>query len=509
MVPQHETQGNVPLPHSVAVTAGRARAVAHESIARALEELLAHDVATWEAHGLQRTKERSVRSVFRGALAGVPVHVKVFRAQTLADRARDALQRPRGEAEFDNLTLARERGLPAVEPLGRGVAHDTDQLRSFVITRTAVGAVSFSFEAPAPAHRAAGALLRTMHDAGFRPGDLHTDNLLVDASGQPILLDLTSLRHGGAPSLAGRAAALAVFCQALDGGPADPAARALLDAYVGAGPELPAAFDHELRIATHRWRAHALLAFGRRSERSCKHTLAEPRRRGIPRWFWHLDAAGEQPLRERCRALLDEPGEPLRAGRRGAVWLLPDLAIKQRDAAPARHVWRAAYWLQFARVPTAAPVALCLRAGRGFVFCRRLASPSLATEAIERRLPHEQAVAAATALGDAVGRLHAHGLRNRDLKLDNVVRDGAGRVCFVDLDGVRRSWADDTRGRGRDLGRLLASFRAVGSPGEHASVRAFLRGYARAHRRLLQRPPLRRILARAEQRAREWAAAHA
>jgi hypothetical protein len=79
---------------------------------------------------------------------------------------------------------------------------------------------------------------------------------------------------------------------------------------------------------------------------------------------------------------------------------------------------------------------------------------------------------------------------------------------MVDLDGVSRGSAADTRGRGADLGRLLAAFRNAGAPGGAQTVATFLRSYLRANRRLLQRPPLRRMLVRAEHRAGEWATAH-
>jgi tRNA A-37 threonylcarbamoyl transferase component Bud32 len=118
--------------------------------------------------------------------------------------------------------------------------------------------------------------------------------------------------------------------------------------------------------------------------------------------------------------------------------------------------------------------------------------------------------AAARALGASVGRLHGHGLRNRDLKLENLVRDtDRGVVTMVDLDGVTLHSAEDTRGCGRDLGRLLAAWRAAGAPGGSATVTRFLYAYVRARRRLLQRPPIQRIVRSAERRAREWQVQHA
>jgi tRNA A-37 threonylcarbamoyl transferase component Bud32 len=508
MVPQRPATGNVPLEHSTALECGRARAAACADVAEPLRELLQHAVSDWEQHGFERIKERTVRSVFRGRLGGVPVHVKVFRADKLADRARDAVRTPRGEREAANLLKARVLGLPAVEPLAYGIAVDRDQQRSFVVTRTADEAAQFTFAAPADALRRTGQLLRRIHDSGVRPADLHQGNLLLDAGVHPILLDLTSVRHGGEPSLAERANGLAVFCQQLDGGALDPAARELLGAYLAAGPSLPTDLRGELVLATRRWRARALLAFGRRAERDCLHTEVMSRRRGQPQWFWRREAANAD-VRARCEEIAASPGEPLRQGRRGAVWLTDDLACKRRERGAARRLWHAGYWLSFAGVPIADPVALCLRHDAGLVFARRAPGRTLADELAAGAADATAVATAARELGRSVGRLHAHGLRNRDLKFENLVRDPAsGVIRAVDLDGVRRGAANDHRGQGRDLGRLLAAFRAAGSPGGAGTVSAFVRAYLRSHLRLLQRPPLLRIARRAEQRAAEWASAH-
>ncbi|MBL9076862.1 MAG: hypothetical protein JNL08_05130 [Planctomycetes bacterium] len=508
MVPHRTTPGNAEPAISVAGK-DRARATAAPAVADALRALLAHDVADWDRHDLERFKERTVRSVFRGRLGGAEVHAKVFRADTLADRARDALRQGRGEREAAHLAAARALGLPVVEVLASGTAMDGGQPRSFVVTRTVPEAAPFTFAAPAAVQRTVGALLRTVHDHGIDLADLHPGNLVLDPAGRPFLLDLTSMRHGGPPSLRRRAAALALFCQDLDGGALDAAARELLAGYLAGGPPLADGLQHELALATHRVRARGLVAFGRRATRACRHTHAEARRRGQPRWFVHLGQGLPEAIVPDATRLLADPGPPLRRGRRGAVWLGTGYAIKERDAGAARSLWRAAYWLAYAGVPTAPPVALCLDRGRGFVFSQNLAQPSLAHELAAGALDAGAVADAARSLGTAVGRLHAHGLRNRDLKFDNLVRHpGRAQVCLVDLDGVRRASATDTRGRGADLGRLLAAFRGAGSPGGEATVRTFVRAYLRAHRRLLRQPPLRRILRHAERRAREWASAH-
>ena len=105
--------------------------------------------------------------------------------------------------------------------------------------------------------------------------------------------------------------------------------------------------------------------------------------------------------------------------------------------------------------------------------------------------------------------MHGHGIRNRDLKFDNLVRDPQDNtIAMVDLDGVSLHAAEETRGCGRDLGRLLAAFRDAGCPGGEGSIRRFVRAYLRARRRMLQSPPMQRILRRAKGRAGEWAESH-
>lgn len=506
MVPHRPTPGNDSLQQSKALASGRAQATSSPAIAAALQALLGFDVDQWTEHGLVRVKQRTVRSVFRGELDGICVHVKVFRADTFADRVRDLVRRDRGAAEAMNLRQVRERNLPAVEPLAHGFVREGERLRSFVVTRTIDGD-PFSWHVAGATRRAVGTLMRRLHEAGVRPGDLHPGNVLVDRHGVPWLLDLTSVRHGGDPNLDARASDLAFFCQALDGGALDPEARDLLAGYLDGAP-LPPTLRDELVLATRRWRAGALPAFGRRATRACRHTEVGARRRGQPQWHWHLPEDGAA-TREACEAFAASPPPPDKTGRRGAVWLRPEFVMKEREAAKARQLWRASYWLLFAGVAAAAPVALRLHRGRGLVFTRRLPAPSLAAELATGALPDAALPVIARDLGTQVGRLHAHGLGNRDLKFDNLVRDPrSGAVCMVDLDGVRRRAAGDSRGRGADLGRLLAAFRGAGEPGGAATVRAFLRGWLRAQRRLRMAPPVRRLLRRAELRAGEWASAH-
>ncbi|MCR9246457.1 MAG: lipopolysaccharide kinase InaA family protein [bacterium] len=518
MVPQGSTPGNETLPQSTTIQDNRDHviAVCVPGVADALTALLQVDVAAWQSQGLRRIKERTVRSVFEGQLGDHAVHIKVFRANKLSDRARDALRGEPGEREARNLARARELGLPAAEPLAYGMASDEDQRRSFVVTRTIPGAEPFGFDRGAAVGTRVGTLLRRFHDLGCAAGDLHPGNLLIDPNDEAWLIDLTSFRHSGEQGNRGRATALAQFCQQFDAGALALAARPLLTGYRG-DHDLAPNFAVLLADAARRWRSRALPAFGRRSTRNCRHTVVERGRRGEPRWAWFVvdTTAAERDIArtriEAAAAAADSPADSGadKHGRRGGVWLHDDCVVKLRDPSHAQKLWRASYWLLFAGVPTPQPLAIRVLRPHGLVATRRIANVPLSEELSSGTIDAPLARKLAGDLGRSVGRLHAHGLRNRDLKFDNLVRDPVtDRLLMTDLDGVRRKAPEDTRGRGADLGRAFAAFETAGNPGGPAAVRAFVRGYLRAHRDLLRGPPMKRILRRATQRAEEWHRTH-
>ncbi len=481
----------------------------------ALADLLARDPGEWQTGcGLRLVKESTVRTVLRGEVGGpgakLHVHTKHFRAGRLSDRARDAARGPRGQREFAHLLLLRDLGLPAVEPLAAGDCPGSLGASSFLVTRTVPGARPFAFDAGPQVLARAGTLLRHLHDHGLLAPDLHPGNLVLDGTGAPWLLDVTSLRNRGLVELDERARALAFFCLDLPGGACDRAARPIVAAYLAAAPGLEAEqLAPLLQQASRHLRWRALAAFGRRAGRPCRHTEVVPRRRGEPRWFLCRsgDATADEGLHAACRAFAEAPPAPHKSGRRGAVWLLPPLAVKQREAAAARRLFRAAYLCQFAGAPCAAPVALRLHRGTGLVFSRAVGRQDLLAELTAGALsPAEQRTAAAQ-LGSLLGALHAHGLRHRDLKFENLVRDPAdGELRVVDLDGLRESRPSDRRGQGHDIGRVLAAWRASGEPGGAPVRAAFLRGYLRARRRHLRPVTDRHLWRQAERRARMKAA---
>lgn len=465
-------------------------------------------------------KESRVRSIRRGTAAAegqvpVDVHLKLFRPVRLSDRARDALSGARGVREFDQLAEARQRGIPCVRPLAAGRLADPDGSRSFLVTET-IDAESLPRRAwDAATAEAAGALLRLAHDRGLHAPDLHPANVLRAPDGELTLCDLTSAVLANALEPEQRARALAFFCADLDGLVRDPCARPLLAAY-GAAADL---VDAAQRVGV-RLRHRSLEAFGRRATRACRHT--EVVSEGTTRWFLRRDAAPD--LIATARQWAADPAgvseghgtrtETVKSGRRGAVHLVPGLAIKDRPIARATQLFRARFWLERAGVPAPAPVALRVdrRDGRGQVFSARIDGPDLEAEFPDLDATTRRAVA--IELGHAVGRLHAFGLRHRDLKFENILREparGPGAITLVDLDGVRRRRPLERRGQARDLGRLLAAYRArVASLGESPDpslLRAFVRGYHSAFTCLqAERNP--RLAKHIEERAGIWATTH-
>lgn len=480
------------------------------SVAAATDDLgsLWHVDDPDEWPSLEEVKASTVRRVLRGTVGNRNVHIKLFRAARLSDRARDAVGGSRAGREFEQLRRARAAGLPAVRPLAAGTFRGSFGARSFLVTETVAGGE------PLPDHPwsaalsdATGQLLRRAHDLGLHAPDLHRGNMIWDGTAL-WLVDLTGAHLAQPVEDADRARALAFFFQHLDGGSAAPEAAPVWRAYLGAaeaerGETLRAAG----RQASRRIRARALLSFGRRAFRACRHTEEGPRPGRKGRLFLHRPAAA---LHEEAQALLEAPenAQVIKRGRRGGVFCTDSLIAKTRTAAHARKLFRASYWLLFAGVPTPRPVALRIHDRRGAVALERLPEANL----LERwrrsaPLPPDDLRAIARSLGNAIGRLHAHGLRNRDLKLDNLIWHG-GQVHLVDLDGVRRKLPHDGRGVGHDLGRLSAAWTAEGQPGGSPTARTFLRAYARARRDLLARPLTPHDLRTATDRAKAWATAH-
>ncbi len=475
------------------------------SCAEWLEPLLvqrfAGDSSAFE--DFEEVKHSRVRTVSRGVLGDIEVHLKLYRAVRLSDKARDALSGSRGVREFARLREARGRGLPAVRPLAAGRFAGSAGNQSFLVTESVDARPMARTEFDPSAAETAGRLLREAHDHGLHAPDLHPENLLLATDHTSAwLCDLTNAVLANPLEFEQRARALGFFCLELDGLVRDPSAAPLLSAY-GASVELV----EEAHRSAKRLRNRGLSAFGRRATRACRHTEVRTVDSSPPaEWFLHRPSERHH---DAALAWIESAGssEPVKSGRRGAVWVTDEFVVKERDAAAAKQLFRASYWLDYAGARTPRPIALRLSHGRGHVFVTRIHGPTLA-EAFASMTPTDR-LAAADDLGRSLGRLHALGLRNRDLKFENLILDPATRAIYlVDLDGVRRRKPLEFRGQGRDLGRLLAAYRSATK--DDVDVKLMRRFYRSYHSswKCLGLNPNPRLRKHSEERANEWARAH-
>ncbi len=453
------------------------------------------------------TEDRG-RTLLRGALlAGAStIEIDVHLGRPGFDG--DVSRHRRARAEMDRLVAAADRGLPVVAPLAAGEVRTTAGPRGFSITASTRELVTPDpATLDAAAARELGRLLRQAHDAGLHAA-LAPHHTRLDRSGRALLVGLAGGRFAEPPDDDERADALALFCGHFDGLTEGGQGSALLAGYAAS---LTLA-DRSFRRAR-RARQRLLQSAGRGALREgavVEHVTTD----GGEQWWIRrgLDVGLRteiESLRPSADGGAPQHAEVVRDGRRGGVWRSERVVVKERDAAHGRRLFVAAHWLAAAGVPGAEPLALRIRRGRSTVAFERLPGDDLAARCAdpERAPDTREACALAVRLGRAVGRLHAFGLRNRDLKLDNLMVRPDGEVAMVDLDGVVKKRILDCRGEGRDLGRLRAAWARLDRPDEQRVVRAFWRGYHRA-RSCLAHKTAARLRRRIEERAREWEAAH-
>jgi len=150
---------------------------AHRSVRRTLEDGRPAAVKSWDAGGLWRS----------------------LRARTSARR------------EFELLARLHSIGLPVPEPLALRARAGRPELVSAWIDGVDLRQRLLERADPGLAVRLGRGLAR-MHQLGLRHADLHAGNVLVDASGEPWLVDAGGARLGRSLARAERQAALVMVC---------------------------------------------------------------------------------------------------------------------------------------------------------------------------------------------------------------------------------------------------------------------------------------------------------
>jgi tRNA A-37 threonylcarbamoyl transferase component Bud32 len=213
-------------------------------------------------------------------------------------------------------------------------------------------------------------------------------------------------------------------------------------------------------------------------------------------WTIHPAAESEYPELE---AILAEPENDIRSRRQGLFRNKSDFAYHDRlvvkrynarkpsDAlldllrpSKATFAFRKARLLEEAGLPVARALAAAYAPWRGPVRPSYLVMERVCDAGTYR--PFFEAggdVNHARTLGRMIGRLHASGLRHRDLRCENLLEDGRGRLWFIDMEGIRVQLLPRPDRVLRDLRALhrnFARFKVSPKPGVLA---AFWRTYLR------------------------------
>lgn len=176
-------------------------------------------------------KRNQAREVWRVEVGGQQVYAKIYRAPGWRDRLRVLLRGPGHRAEWRAADYARQRGIPAIEPIAQGSA--SGLFGPWMLITLAVldgGLLNEGWqrlcERPRLARdrvsanqliRVTARLVARAHQEGFRHQDLHAGNLMVQPAGpqspaEPVVLfvDLQKVRVNRAVS---RRAALGNLAQ--------------------------------------------------------------------------------------------------------------------------------------------------------------------------------------------------------------------------------------------------------------------------------------------------------
>ncbi len=511
-----------------------------------VREALAPDPAAAERlPGARVVKRNPVRTVVRVPRAGRDaVFVKLFRPPGPLGALKYLVVPSRAEAEWRASRALRAAGLPAAETLAVGEARTAGVLRASVaVVREVPDALElvpwmfkrFRGGAPfSPADEAAraelfgrlGALLRGVHDAGFRHPDLHGGNVLVGTRGEPpalTLIDLHTVKRTGAPGSGARALDLGRLLHSMLTATSPRDREALVAAYEGGRPVLRG-LDRDPALTEARL---AELERGRVEGRVAPAKLLRPtgrfdvaRRDGL-RWVflreWGAEpfvaalavhgrlAASGEPVGERVlkrggrstvtRVEVPGPRGPARlvvkeTRVRGPLDVLKNALRRPR----AVRSWFGGNGLWQRHFDVAEPRALAVR-GRwplrreSFIVMEDVAADGERFDLRALRLwGHGPLDAAGRAgkredlerFGAFVGNLHARSVYHADLKAVNVFvrrRRGQASFCLVDYDRVE-FLEPDPLGRDRAVKNLAQVAASVGTFVSRGDRLRWYRAYA-------------------------------
>ncbi len=431
---------------------------------------------SWPGEPGEILRETPDRRVYRTVLGGERVVIKEFFPTSLRRRLRKYAQ-----TEAERALAAATRGIPVVEPLawarlgdGRQVLVLRDEVDARPLKEIILDGSVRGWERHELAQRS-GELFAHLQNEGFRHKDPHPGNVLVRPDGSLLFSDAYSLEPGDYPRLTDRADDLARFalfafkhCSRID-----------LLLFWGAYGRASGFAPEELE----EFRTEVLRRVPGAFRKLARTRARKVRRKGRPFAYasWSGTVTGEiedeQLQRIITRAThLSEGDDILKSSPTCWTFLFEeDWVVKAyqpkkagrglRDFFQGTRAERAVERAQafFHRGLETPEVAAYLVDGtvpdRSSLVQQRVRDAKPADEVLPTLEPLRAREAAAL-VGRTLRRMHDWGLRNRDLKRDNLwlTPDGE-KVIFLDLDGTRqtRSGTVDWEKRAQDLAHFDGS----------------------------------------------------
>lgn len=443
-------------------------------------------------------KDGRHRSVYRVVLpAGDVVYWKHCRLNGPRAWWRDFFRGPKAKLEFDRALALADRDVKTVEPLAWARFRGRWPRGSFLITRALAGTVPLDeFLRDTPPRRpldrrrltvALAGYVSRLHDAGVTHPDLHPGNLLIRADGgkpEFFLIDVHDLDLGPPLAREARLRNLVILNRWFQLRTTRADRLRFWRAYAGAlaGPGEAKRLERDTdRSVVALWASR-----DRRCLRENRHfrRVRGPGVTGFAVRDLHADVVGGfvrdpdgpfagvdvELLKASRSATVCVVTVPTAAGPRAMVYKRfrvthrsDFLAVLFRPP-PALRSWVNGHALLDRGLPTPRPWLVLHRThfglpGTGFLLCDLVPDARHLHDAIRQTGPAERR-RLIDRLARGVRLMHDRGVAHRDLKAANILVTASGDCQVIDLAGARTHREVPRPARGRDLGRLNASFLA-------------------------------------------------
>lgn len=416
-------------------------------------------------------KQSNAKLVSAHDIAGRRYYVKRYRHEAFAMRPlKFFFKSSQARQEWDLAQELSRRGIPLVRHVALGERWSARGLLESILITEGFDGVPLD-EAAEVDTSAVILFVRRVAEAHAIHADLHPANLLVNARGELVLVDLHGMRI------------------------AERTSPGLLEDEMLA--QLRVTLPLPVSEAVNRMaRAKRLAAFASRARR-CLKTNRDFARKKFGALRWHvrlsaLDATLEGVLRDPDGFLAR--ARSLKAGRSSTVGAASSLVLKRfnfrRWLRPLKDIFRQsraraafvkAYHLELCGVPTARVFAAADERVLGLVWRGFVVMEEIPGAVVLPTWPGNERIAARQ-VGALIAKLHNEGFAHRDLKETNIVFDAKGKPHLIDLEGLRFLGVPRMEIAMANCARLAEGVRAAGKL-NRATFFAFMCAYIRARNR--------------------------